>query len=137
MKLQEFSRYLEEDPEYLKAAEELHLQLLLADAVLKGRLHKGWSQTQLAEAVGTKQANISRIEAGLANPTLSLIRKILQALDLDITIQTATSKPDYTSTSAPNTHGAIQVINWPVLSDRATSYTVESGSVASQTRNLS
>ena len=99
MKLQEFSRYLEEDPEYLKAAEELHLQLLLADAVLKGRLHKGWSQTQLAEAVGTKQANISRIEAGLANPTLSLIRKILQALDLDLKIQPAAPKPEYTSNS--------------------------------------
>jgi len=99
MKLQEFRRQLEENPEYLRSAEELHLQLLLADAVLRGRLSKGWSQTRLAEAVGTKQANISRIEAGLANPTLSLIRKILQALDLDLKIQPAAPKPEYTSNS--------------------------------------
>ena len=132
MKLQEFRRQLEENPEYLKAAEELHLQLLLADAVLKGRLSKGWSQTQLAEAVGTKQANISRIEAGLANPTLSLIHKILQALDLDLKIQPAALKPEYTSNSVPNTDGAIQVNNWPQVSGRATSYTVESVSVAQQ-----
>jgi len=132
MKLQEFRRQLEENPEYLKAAEELHMQLLLADAVLKGRLSKGWSQTQLAEAVGTKQANISRIEAGLANPTLSLIRKILQSLDLDLKIQPAAHKPEYTSNSVPNTDGAIRVNNWPQPSGRATSYTVESVSVAQQ-----
>jgi len=49
--------------------------------------------------VGTKQATISRIEAGLANPTLSLIRKILQALDLDLKIQPAAPKPEYISNS--------------------------------------
>jgi ribosome-binding protein aMBF1 (putative translation factor) len=112
MKLQEFRQRLDQDPEYLKAEEELRLQLHLADAVLKGRLNKGWSQTQLAGAVGTKQANISRIEAGLANPTLSLIRKILKVLSLDLIIQAPGSPPVYESSSANNSE-SILINNWP------------------------
>jgi transcriptional regulator with XRE-family HTH domain len=95
MKLKEFRQLLEKAPEYGKAAEELRLQLHLADAVLKARLKKGWSQTQLAKAIGTKQANISRIEAGLANPTLSLLHKLLKSLDLDMKISDLVDVHEY------------------------------------------
>lgn len=112
MKLQEFRQQLEQDPEYLKAAEEMRLQLHLADVVLRARLKKGWSQAQLANAVGTKQANISRIEAGLANPTLSLIQKILKALDLELKIQPPVFELTYGSSSSSSST-AILVANWP------------------------
>ncbi len=133
MKLQEFRQRLEQNPEYLKASEELRLQITLANAVLMGRLNKGWSQTKLAEAVGTKQANISRIEAGLANPTLSLIDKILRALDLDLSVQSPTQESEYALNSTHNTDEIIQVFNWPQQSPCAsTSYNIETGIVAKQ-----
>ncbi len=82
MKLSELDKKLQENPEYVQAMDELALHFELADAVLRARLQKGWSQTDLAKAVGTKQANISKIESGLANPTLTMIHKLTQALDL-------------------------------------------------------
>ena len=84
MKLSELDQKLQHNPEYIQAMDELALHFELADAVLRARLRKGWTQTDLAKAVGTKQANISNIEAGLANPTLALIRKLTRALDLEV-----------------------------------------------------
>ena len=84
MKLSELDQKLQQNPEYIQAMDELALHFELADAVLRARLRKGWTQTDLAKAVGTKQANISNIEAGLANPTLALIRKLTRALDLEV-----------------------------------------------------
>jgi len=86
MKLEEFRHRLNESKEYSDAKRELTLQFDLADAVLKARINKGWSQKQLAEAIGTKQANISRIEAGLANPTLNVIKKLTNVLEINVEI---------------------------------------------------
>lgn len=86
MKLEEFRNRLNTSKEYSDAKQELSLHFDLANAVLKARINKGWSQKQLAEEIGTKQANISRIEAGLANPTLNVIKKLINALDINIDI---------------------------------------------------
>jgi ribosome-binding protein aMBF1 (putative translation factor) len=86
MKLSDLDQKLHESPDYIQAMEELALHFELANAVLRARLQKGWTQTDLAKAVGTKQANISKIEAGLANPTLALVRKLSRALDLEVRI---------------------------------------------------
>ena len=84
MKLSEYKEKLKADREYQDALNELEYQFLFGNAVLRARLNKGWTQKELAKRVGTKQANISRIEGGLANPTLELIQKVSKALDLRI-----------------------------------------------------
>lgn len=93
MKLNDFRRKLEENSEYVDTANSLKIHFALANAVLKARLIKNWSQTDLAKAVGTKQANISRIESGLANPTLDLIQRLVEALDLEISIKPPSGVP--------------------------------------------
>jgi transcriptional regulator with XRE-family HTH domain len=83
MKLSEYREKLAQNPEYVEAEKKLRIRFTLGNAVLRERIKKGWSQAELAEAVGTKQANISRIEACLANPTLDLIQRLCEILDLD------------------------------------------------------
>jgi len=93
--LMDFSTYqaeLQRDPEYAAIAGELRPLLELADDVLALRIEKGWSQTELARRVGTHQANISRLESGLANPTLAFIQKVAAALNTEATIRLR--KPD-------------------------------------------
>jgi len=82
MKYSEYKKNLEHNPEYQEARSDLELLFAFGDAVLRARLKKDWTQTELARRVGTKQANISRIEAGLANPTLELIQKLCKSLEL-------------------------------------------------------
>ena len=84
MKLNEYRHQLEESKEYTNAKRDLKLHFALADAVLKSRTKEGWSQKELAKAIGTKQANISRVESGLANPTLEFINRLTKVLDFDI-----------------------------------------------------
>ena len=118
MKYTDFIREIENIPEYSEAKEALKLHFALGDAIIRARIKCGWSQTELAERVGTKQANISRIEAGLANPTLNLVQRIILVLDLDIYFAPALSTTS--SKTVTFEAGPIPAPNWPVNRPKAT-----------------
>ena len=80
MKHREYVERLRQDPEYVAAEEELRPYLDLANDVLDLRLENGWTQAELARRAGTRQPNISRMEDGLANPTLKFLHKLAKAL---------------------------------------------------------
>lgn len=48
---------------------------------IKIRKELGLTQTELAERMGTTQANISKFENGTYNPTLKFLWKMAKALD--------------------------------------------------------
>lgn len=48
------------------------------------RLAAGLSQAQLANAVGTSQPRIARIEAGTEKPGLDMLRRLRDALNIDM-----------------------------------------------------
>lgn len=55
------------------------------DAIREGRRHKGVSLRRLAALTGIDYSRLSRIESGTRPaPDLSLVRKLAQALDLDL-----------------------------------------------------
>lgn len=64
----------------------------VADSVLAGqpvtlrtlRLRRGLSQAQLAEAIGTQQPHVARIEAGKADLLLHTCRRIAEVLAIDL-----------------------------------------------------
>lgn len=84
MNHEEFKKLLEQNPEYREAFKERELQFAFGNAVLRARISRGWTQSQLAAEVGTRQANISRIESGIGNPTIKLLQKIFNTMDLSI-----------------------------------------------------
>jgi len=93
MKLRELQSKLRQDPEYAAAARELKPLLDLADEILELRLERGWSQAELARRVGTRQANISRIENGLGNPTLKFLQKLAKAFGTEFSVHLKRTKP--------------------------------------------
>jgi len=48
------------------------------------RKHRGWTQTQLAEELGTSQSAVNRIERGHQNLSLEMLARIGDALDSEI-----------------------------------------------------
>ena len=52
----------------------------VANAILAARAQAGLSQIQLAAKSGIDQADISKIERGLANPSISTLERLAQAL---------------------------------------------------------
>ncbi|QQN67369.1 helix-turn-helix transcriptional regulator [Bradyrhizobium diazoefficiens] len=59
-------------------------QRLLARNVRECRLLKSWTQYDLADETGLRQALVSEIEAGKANPTLLSLHKIASALGIQV-----------------------------------------------------
>ena len=75
-----------QDPEFKKAWEESEVEYNLMLQLIEKRLKRKLSQRALAKKVGTSQSVIARIEGMDANPSLSLLKRISQALDAKLSI---------------------------------------------------
>ena len=60
--------------------EKAAANLLVAQAVAAARAQCGLSQTQLAELTGIDQSDLSKIERGVSNPSVSTLERIATAL---------------------------------------------------------
>ena len=58
----------------------------IADALLKARADSGMSQTELSKVTGIDQADISKIERGLANPSVSTLKRLAKGLGAELII---------------------------------------------------
>lgn len=74
------------DPEFKKAWDDTEAEYQLACKLIEARLKKHLSQRDLAKKVKTSQAAISRIEAMRGNPSLSLLKRIAEALDTRLSV---------------------------------------------------
>ena len=86
MKLEDYHRQLMQDPEVAAAQARLQPKLDLARQVLDLRLKRGWTQQELAERAGTKQANISRLENARLNPSVDTLQKIANAFGVELAV---------------------------------------------------
>lgn len=88
-KMYTFQDHLKEslkDPSFRKAWKESEIEYLLALKLIAARERQSISQRELAKRVKTSQAAISRIERMNGNPSLSLLKRIAQALHAKLTI---------------------------------------------------
>lgn len=69
----------------------IHIQKASSQAVLSARAKAGLSQKELSELTGIDQSDISKIERGVANPSVATLERIAAALGgrLSIAIETA------------------------------------------------
>ena len=66
--------------------EKVPLNLMVANAVSSARATSGMSQTELAAATGIDQSDISKIERGMANPSVNTLGRIAAALGTQLSI---------------------------------------------------
>jgi len=65
-----------QDPKFQSAVEELEP----AYQITRLRILRGLTQAELARRVGTKQSSIARLESGRTEPSLSFLRRTVEAL---------------------------------------------------------
>ena len=68
-------------------SESAALEQIASSAVAKARAFRGLSQKQLASLSGIDQSDISKIERGLANPSVSTLNRIANALGGNLSIK--------------------------------------------------
>lgn len=89
MKLKSFQQLKQEllrDPEVRREYERLGPEYKLIELMIRKRIEKKMSQSDLAKKIGTKQSAISRVESGNGNPTLAFMQKIAEAFGSRLSI---------------------------------------------------
>lgn len=66
---------------------DIDVVFLLAESLMKMRDKAGMTQKQLAEATGIYQADISKIERGLANPSLSTLKRLADGMGAKLKLE--------------------------------------------------
>ncbi len=70
------------------------LSRTLAANIRRLRTERGWTQDDLAAEANVRQAAISLIESGRANPTVLMLETVINALDVGfVDLFTAPAKP--------------------------------------------
>jgi len=87
MNWKEHKHQLMKDVAFKFEYERLSTEYKVATELIKLRLSRGMTQADLAKAVNTQQASIARMESGSYLPSLSMIKKIADALDADLEIK--------------------------------------------------
>src|SRR3989344_9648548 len=74
------------NPKFVAEWKKVEPEYQVARQMIGARIKKKMSQEELAKKVGTGQAVISRLEGMNASPSLSLLKRISDALGTKITI---------------------------------------------------
>ncbi|MCG8485168.1 MAG: helix-turn-helix transcriptional regulator [Clostridia bacterium] len=75
------------DPEFYKEYKALEPEYEIIKQILKARSELNLTQKELAERIGIKQSNISRLENGNYNPSLDFLKKVAQGLGKELHIE--------------------------------------------------
>ena len=75
------------DPEFYKEYKALEPEYEIIKQILKARSELNITQKDLAERIGIKQSNISRLESGNYNPSLDFLKKVANGLGKELHIE--------------------------------------------------
>lgn len=76
-----------EDEEFRKEWEALQPEYNTMRAMIEARKKNNLTQKQLAERTGIDQADISKIETGNANPTIHMLQRLADGMDMMLKLE--------------------------------------------------
>ena len=86
----DFDKLLEEymeNPEFKKEWEYLEPEFNMIQSLINARKSRNMTQKQLAQRTGIDQADISKIENGNGNPTLHLLKRLADGMDMILKLE--------------------------------------------------
>ena len=87
--MDDFRKFLNkqlEDSDFRKGWDEMEPEYQIMKAMIAARMETGITQQQLSEKTGINQSNLSRIENGNGNPSVSTLNRIASALGKKLSI---------------------------------------------------
>ena len=76
-----------QNPEVKAAYDALQPEYDIIQAMINARVDQNITQKELSARTGITQADISRIENGTRNPSLSMVKKLAQGLGLQLKLE--------------------------------------------------
>ena len=89
-KMRKFDVFLAEkleDEDFRQEYENLQPEFDVIRAMIEARISKNLTQKQLAERTGINQADISKLENGTRNPSIKLLKRLAEGMDMALKIE--------------------------------------------------
>jgi transcriptional regulator with XRE-family HTH domain len=88
--MSDFRNYLNkqlENPDFKKEWDDLEPEFDTIQAIIDARKSSNMTQKELAQKTGIDQADISKIENGVANPALSTLKRLAEGMDMVLKLE--------------------------------------------------
>ena len=92
MTLKEYKTEKMKNPEFAKAYNEMEPEMNVIRAIIDARISQNITQKELAERTGIAQTEISRLENGTRNPSIKLLQRLAEGLDMVLNISFSPKK---------------------------------------------
>ena len=86
MKLKDYKKKKMQDPEFVKAYEEIQPEMNVIRAMIEARTSQNLTQKELSERTGIAQTEISRLENGSRNPSIKLLQRLADGMGMVLNV---------------------------------------------------
>ena len=76
-----------ENADFKKEYEAIQPEMDIIRAIVDARASRNLTQKELAERTGINQADISKLENGTRNPTIGLLKRLADGMDMILKIE--------------------------------------------------
>ena len=85
--LKQYKEMQMENPEFVKEYESIQPEMDVIRAIIEARTSQNITQKELAERTGINQADISKLENGTRNPSVSLLKRLAEGMGMVLKIE--------------------------------------------------
>ena len=86
MTLKEYKSNRMKNPGFAQAYEEIQPEMNDIRAIIDARISRNMTQKELAEKTGIAQTEISRLENGTRNPSIRLLQRLADGMDMVLNV---------------------------------------------------
>lgn len=84
--LQDYKNEKMKDPEFEKAYNDLKPEMTVIRAIIEARTAQNMTQKELSERTGIAQSEISKLEKGIRNPSISLLQRLADGMGMVLNV---------------------------------------------------
>ena len=84
--IQDYKNEKMKDPEFEKAYNDLKPEMTVIRAIIEARTAQNMTQKELSERTGIAQSEISKLEKGIRNPSISLLQRLADGMGMVLNV---------------------------------------------------
>jgi predicted transcriptional regulator len=85
--LNEYKKEQMQNPQFAKEYDAIQPEMNVIRAIVDARTSQNLTQKELAERTGINQADISKLENGTRNPSINLLKRLAEGMDMVLKIE--------------------------------------------------
>ncbi len=85
--LEQYKKEQMQDSNFVKEYNAIQPEMNVIRAIVDARISQNLTQAELAERTGINQADISKLENGTRNPSLKLLKRLAEGMDMVLKVE--------------------------------------------------